>query len=149
MNNQIAIIENINNAFKTVKRPEKFHHSDGHCYDCFEAEEVLKDFTPETLDFETVGNLGFDPIFGISKDGFQYFIPGLVRILSERKEDYLDQFLFQFDTELIAEFSCEQKKVLLDFLYFIRDEMSESVKAIRTGTSELEQIINKLRVLNS
>jgi hypothetical protein len=72
-------LEHLAEAFHACPRPDHFTNF-GHCEECAEHDETLRELTPGTLTIEIVGNPGWDPICFISPEGFAYFLPGLARL---------------------------------------------------------------------
>ena len=90
------LVDDASAVFGKVPRPVHFtDHT--HCFECAEHDEVLQEFTPDTITREALGHAGWDPMTFATDTGFRYYLPALIRMALTKKDDeyYIDQFLSQ------------------------------------------------------
>jgi hypothetical protein len=119
------VLAEIRRAFADVPRPERFTDC-GPSSDRAEHEQTLRALTPDTISLEEVGHAGWDPICFVTVEGFQYFMPGLARLVLAR--GYIAEFLFQLNDDRIAGFTGEQRLATLHLLEFVREQMPDEVE---------------------
>jgi hypothetical protein len=91
-----VLIDAVRSAFAGEPRPEHFT-AHRHCCECAEHDALLSSRDLDSLLLEDVNNAGWDPICFATAEGFQYYLPALVRLAFESvtTEDwYLPQLLF-------------------------------------------------------
>ena len=83
MTTDAAILENIDETFGRVERPEHFADFT-HCEECKEHDQTLRTYDRESLTIKDLGNPGWDPLCFCSANGIAYYFPTLARLaLSE------------------------------------------------------------------
>ena len=117
--------------FQVNPAPEQFTWDPGHCCECQEHEDTLKNKNPETIGLEEFGNPGWDPAAFLSPQGFSYFFPAMVRLVLEDlgKTAYVESFLFHLawdgpGNERYLFFSEAQRRFVQDFLLYLIDVYS-------------------------
>ena len=78
MINDDEILSVVTQAFGECHRPEHFTNYT-HCCECAEHDDLLRSRDRVTLSIADVGNAGWDPICFVTNEGFQYYLPALVR----------------------------------------------------------------------
>ncbi len=141
------IISEVWEAFGHFRRPNTFIRGTCGCDECMEHEDVMQRFDPNNLPLEQLNKPGWDPICFASYEAFAYFMPGLVKLLLNHTDDYVQQFIFHVEqTDRLVELTPEQAHALthvLDFLVLHRTKALEDNLVIddlyRTRES-LEQV---------
>lgn len=128
-----AIIHAANEAFACVERPDHFtNHT--HCCECAEHDQVLREYTPQTIPRQALGHMGWDPITFTQNQGFTYYLPALVRVVltHDGEDDYFDQFLWHVEHMALREPAIEltrtQRAVVRDTLNFLLEERTEIIE---------------------
>ena len=67
-------------AFADIERPEHFTNHQ-HCDECFEHDETLRSFDPDSLPRDVLTDGSWDPITMTTPPAFAYYLPGLARIV--------------------------------------------------------------------
>jgi len=120
------IIVEVQNAFSDLPRPAMFIRGTCKCEECLEHEDTMQSLTPENMPLEKLENPGWDPICFASDEAFAYFMPGLVRLVLEHTDNYVQQFLFHLEnSDRIATFNPKQTQALLHVLDYLTLERSE------------------------
>ena len=120
--NDLEALKKINDAFGATPRPEHFtdYH---HCPECAEHDELLRSRNLETLSRADVGNVGWDSIYSVTYQGFEYWMPALARLVLEPEIEqydwYLPQLLFHLNDRGAA--SPQQYNAVTQFLVHIKD----------------------------
>jgi len=80
----------------------------------------MQTFTPDNLPLDKLDKPGWDPIFFASNEALAYFMPGLVKLVLDHADDYIDQFIFHVhQPERLAEFTPGQARALMRVLDFL------------------------------
>jgi hypothetical protein len=146
-------LSGVEQAFAGVPRPDHFTDFE-HCEECAEHDQTLITCTPDTIGMDELGNPGWDPICFITRQGFQYYMPGLARIALARENFYLGQFLFHLNHERLSSLNAAQRHAVRNLLEYIRDRaMAEMERDIKSNElqnemmemGELEQRIRSLQ----
>jgi hypothetical protein len=151
MNKGGEVLAAINEAFGRTPRPEHFTDY-RHCEECAEHDETFRSHTPQSIGFDELGNMGWDPVCFVSVEGYRYSMPAFARLVLNGGEDretpdglpycqsYLDQFLFHLSDERIESFDEAQRNAVLSLLLFVADEMPEEVDRTPDDERLLEAI---------
>lgn len=91
---QSDVIKEVDNAFADVPRPPVFIRETCFCEECCEHNETMCRVNRMALPFEDFGHLASDPICFASEAAFQYLMPGLVRLVFDHPDDYVQQFAY-------------------------------------------------------
>jgi hypothetical protein len=114
------VISEIDKAFGGIGRPEMFIRGTCRCEECLEHEAEMQAFNPGDLDPDKLDNPGWDPICFASNRALGYLMPGLVRLVLDHTERYVDQFVFHVEQpERLAAFSPRQARALICVLDFL------------------------------
>ncbi len=114
------ILSEVQKAFRTVRRPDRFIRGTCSCEECLEHEAEMQAFVPDNLPLDRLDNPGWDPICFASNEAFAYFIPGLVTLVFDHTDDYVQQFIFHVEQpERLASFSPGQALCMLRVLDFL------------------------------
>ena len=125
--NKDEIISKAFTVFGNAERPEHFtNHT--HCCECQEHDEVLRAAAPETIDRESLGSMGWDPITFTTDEGFKYYLPGLIRtvLCAHDENSYYEQFLWHVGDAVQAGYrklvlSPEEREVIVNTLNYLLD----------------------------
>ncbi|GAB4190194.1 MAG: hypothetical protein Tsb002_17940 [Wenzhouxiangellaceae bacterium] len=133
--------QNLCNVFARRKRPEHFTDYK-HCEECSDHDATLRSKDNDTISFKDVGNVSYSPISFISVEGFLYYLPGLARLAGcDGDEYFLDTFLIYFDNpERRDALNDLERKVLSDYLIFLKESMSNSIQD-NLDESDLDELI--------
>lgn len=148
------IIENIELAFASCKRPREFVTNPSHCEECAEHDNTLRNTDRERIGLRELGRAGWDPLCFASPQAFLYYFPSMVRLLFDQSANdaYLAQFLFHCTSEenqvrCFPKFSLLQAQATADLLRFMkmnwrkkieRDLLTETVDDAVRIWSDLE-----------
>jgi len=134
----------VRDAFCDRPRPGTFIRGTCSCDECLEHEETMQSFTPDNMSLDKLGNPGWDPICFASEEAFAYLMPGLVSLVLEHPDDYVQQFLFHLeDADRIAAFTRKQAQVLVRVLDHLTLECAEALDINRV-VDELNRTREKL-----
>ena len=98
------------------------------CEECLEHEAEMQAFDPDNLPLEKLDNPGWDPICFASNAAFAYLMPGLVRLVLDHADDYVQQFLFHVDqAERLDALSPAQALALARVLDYLALQEGEAV----------------------
>ncbi len=124
----MKLYEHLLQVFAHRERPKHFTNYK-HCDDCKEFDDLLSSHTPDTISFKELGNIAWNPISSISKDGFLYYLPALARLaLGKGDEYFIDQFLIHVDQkERLDSMTLEEKDALRSFLMHLGKAMSNEI----------------------
>jgi hypothetical protein len=121
------ILALICSTFDGIERPAHFTNYK-HCEECAEHEATMQARTPDTLAIEDVENPGWTPICFLTPEGFQYFMPGLIRLaLTPGCEFFLMDMVGFFLSQPPGEhwqyklFSTAQIEAIIKFLRHVLD----------------------------
>lgn len=128
-----ALINEAARVFSDVPRPDHFTDYT-HCCECFEHDQTLAAFTPETITREALGHAGWDPMTFATDTAFRYYLPALIRMALTKQGDdyYIDQFLSQVirdgprNSRWVA-CTREERTVVLKSLHALLEERTEEV----------------------
>jgi len=121
MNTGHTILNEIDKAFGSVPRPQRFTVEDGDP-ECMHHDKLLHSRTPDTLTIDDVGN-GCSPLSECLPDGMAYFFPTLARLaLNDRRESHW--FPFQLAWHLTYD------GIENDFLNYCSDSQRSAVHAL-------------------
>ena len=80
----------------------------------------MQGFDPINLPLEQLNNPGWDPICFASNEAFAYFMPGLVKLLLNHTDEYIQQFIFHVEqSDRLAVLTSEQARALMHVLDFL------------------------------
>jgi len=80
----------------------------------------MQTFNPDDLPLDRLNNPGWDPICFASNEAFGYFMPGLVKLVLDHTNDYIQQFIFHSEQpERLAALTTEQAQALSHILEFL------------------------------
>jgi len=120
------ITSEVEEAFGHVPRPNMFIRGTCTCPECLEHEATMQTFTPDDLPLDKLNNAGWDPICFASDEAFAFFMPGLVKLVLEHADDYVQQFVFHVGyPDQLAAYTPEQARAIanvLDFLLIHEDK---------------------------
>jgi hypothetical protein len=115
------ILTEVQNEFSGIPRPKMFIRGTCLCTECLEHEEDMQKFWPDNLPLHKLDNPGWDPICFASDDAFAYMVPGLIKLVLDYTDDYIQQFLFHIGQEdRIAILSKGQRCALIHVLDFLK-----------------------------
>jgi hypothetical protein len=141
---QEEIISEVQEAFGHLRRPDMFLRGTCGCEECLEHEAEMQTFPPDNLPLGKLDNPGWDPICFASNEAFAYFAPGLVNLVLNHADDYIQQFIFHAEQpERLAAFTPEQARALVHVLDFL---VLHEAKALENNLviDELNRTRNKL-----
>jgi hypothetical protein len=114
------IISEVKEAFGQLRRPNMFIRGTCMCEECLEHEAEMQTFTPDSLPLDKLNNPGWDPICFASNEAFAYFMPGLVKLVLEHTNDYVQQFIFHAEQpDRLAAYTPEQAQAIAHVLDFL------------------------------
>ena len=123
---QEELIMEVNRQFGNLRRPDMFICGTCQCEECLEHEKDMQSFTREALPLDKLENPGWDPICFASDEAFAYLLPGLVRLVLEHTDNYVQQFLFHVDqpnrVQSLSKLQAQTLIQVLDFLLAHRIE---------------------------
>ena len=141
------IISEVWEAFGHFRRPNTFIRETCSCDECTEHEGDMQRFDPNDLPLEQLNKPGWDPICFASNEAFAYFMPGLVKLLLNHTDDYVQQFIFHVEQpDRLTALTPEQARALmhvLDFLVIHRAKALEDnlvVDELYRTKERLEQV---------
>ena len=124
------LISDAKQAFRHFGRPDVFIRGTCCCEECVEHEGDMQIFKPDDLPLEQLNNPGWDPICFASNEAFGYFMPGLIKLLLNHTDEYIQQFIFHVEQpDRLSAFTLEQAHALilvLDFLVLHRTTALEN-----------------------
>lgn len=124
-----AVISEVQQAFAHVKRPTLFIRETCACDECLEHEADMQSFAPDDLPLDKLDNPGWDPICFASDEAFAYLMPGLVKLVLARTDDYVQQFLFHLEQpDRLAVFTPSQSRALIHVLDFLLLHQAEALE---------------------
>lgn len=143
------VIFEVLEAFAHVQRPTLFIRETCACDECLEHEAEMQSFVPDNLPLDKLDNPGWDPICFASNAAFAYLMPGLVKLVLAKTDDYVQQFLFHVEQpDRVAAFTPMQSRALthvLDFLLlhqadalednFLVDELYRTREKLEQGAA--------------
>ena len=141
------LISDVQEAFGHFRRPNTFIRGTCSCDECMEHEDDMQRFDLDDLPLEQLNKPGWDPICFASNEAFGYFMPGLVKLLLNHTNEYVQQFLFHVEqpdrlSALTQEQACALTHVL-DFLVLHRAKVLEDnlvVDELYRTRERLEQV---------
>ena len=90
------------------------------CDECMEHEVVMQKFNSVDLPLDQLNNPGWDPICFASNDAFAFLMPGLVKLVLDHTDDYVQQFIFHVEQpDRLAALTPEQAQTLTHVLDFL------------------------------
>lgn len=114
------ILSQAHKTFKLSHPPKTFIRGTCSCDECMEHEVVMQQFDPADLPLAQLNNPGWDPICFASDEAFTYLMPGLVKLVLDDTEDYVQQFVFHVEQpDRLAAFSPEQAQTLIHVFDFL------------------------------
>ena len=114
------ILSEVQEAFGQPRRPDMFIRGTCGCEECLEHEAEMQTFNPDNLPLDKLDNPGWDPICFASNEAFAYFAPGLVKLVLDHPDDYIQQFIFHAQQpERLAAFTPGQARALVHVLDFL------------------------------
>jgi hypothetical protein len=84
------ILSLIDAEFGGCPRPARFHANPDHCEECAEYEQILRSRDRQTLGMDDVGVDAWDPVAGITPEGFAYYMPAFARLALETATGPID-----------------------------------------------------------
>jgi hypothetical protein len=125
---QAEIIVEARQAFSCVSRPRMFIRGTCRCEECLEHEATMQSFAPDDLPLGQLDNPGWDPLAFASKEAFAFLLPGLISLVLQNPDDYVQQFLFHLeDSERIGSLNQDQTRALLHVLDYLTLECAEAL----------------------
>ncbi len=88
------VIAGVQKAFGKIQRPSTFIRGTCCCEECREHEAELQALDRHHLPLARLKNPGCDPMCFASEAASGYRLPGLVKLVLNRADEYVDQFLF-------------------------------------------------------
>jgi hypothetical protein len=140
------LIAKVKKEFGSVARPKIFIRGTCKCDECLEHETEMQSFSPDNLPLDKLNNIGWDPICFASNEAFAYFMPGLVELLLDHTDEYVQQFIFHVNSsERIAFLSEQQRRALIQVLDFL---ILNRVKELNNNLDpdEIYQVKKKLNI---
>jgi hypothetical protein len=140
------LIAEVKKEFGGVARPKMFIRGTCKCDECLEHETEMQSFSPDNLPLDKLNNIGWDPICFASNEAFAYFMPGLVELLLDHTDEYVQQFIFHVNSsERIAFLSEQQRHALIQVLDFL---ILNRVKELNNNLDpdEIYQVKKKLNI---
>ena len=141
------LISDVQEAFGHFRRPDTFIRGTCSCDECMEHESAMQRFDPDDLPLEQLNKPGWDPICFASNEAFGYFMPGLVKLLLNHTDEYVQQFIFHVEQpDRLFVLTPEQALALthvLDFLILHRAKALEDnlvVDDLYRTRERLEQV---------
>jgi hypothetical protein len=123
------IISEVQEAFGHLRRPDTFIRGTCGCEECLEHEAEMQAFIPDSLPLDKLDNPGWDPICFASNEALAYFMPGLVKLVLDHADDYIQQFIFHAEQpERLAAFTPGQARALIHVLDFLVLNESKALK---------------------
>jgi len=105
-----------------------------HCSECAEHDEALRRVDVDSINLEVLGQPGWDPITFCTPEGFQYYLPALVRVSLESVDSdfYFEQFLSHLDNDINAvrffQFcSLKQREFIADFVAYMIEHYANQI----------------------
>jgi len=140
-----SVMKEIDRAFGHLPRPEPLLMNPNHCCECEEHEETLQKVTRDTISLNEVGSPAWDPLYHVTAETFQYFMPGLARLVLGRGDDfYLDSFLFHLEYRQVDAFNPPQCRALLNLLWHAYESLNSEIENMAFGDCDLSRVIDKL-----
>ena len=122
------VIHVVDATFGKTPRPAMFIRGTCSCDECLEHNETMTQWNPSELPLEDLNNPGWDPLCFASDAALQYLMPGLVRVVLEHADEYVDQFLFHVgQPDRLAAFTAAQARALKNVLETLALEQPEAV----------------------
>ena len=94
----------------------------------------MQAFSPDDLPLKELVNQAWDPICFASNEALLYLMPGLVKLVLEHANDYVEQFVFHIEQpERMAAFSPKQARALahvLDYLVLHEAEALDNNRVV-------------------
>jgi hypothetical protein len=142
------ILTEVRAAFSDRPRPRMFVRGTCKCDECLEHEETMQSLTPDDLPLDKLNNPGWDPICFASDEAFAYLMPGLVGLVLQYPDDYIQQFLIHIGAaDRLAVFAPAQRTALLHVLDFLMIEHAAAldnnlaVEQHRRARKRLEHLV--------
>jgi len=114
------ILTGIDTACAAHARPLRFIRGSCSCDECLEHEALMQSLDRDRLPLAPLNSPAWDPICFASNDALAWLLPGLVRLLLDHADDYVQQFVFHIEqTERMEFWSPQQARALrtvLDYL---------------------------------
>ncbi len=114
-------------------KPEHFTNY-GHCEECAEHDQTLKNSDVDRIGLDELGNPGWDPICFCSDEGKKYYMPAFIRLSLEtvHGDYYLGQLLFHLegdgeDNALFLSCSTEQRQFIASFITYMIHRYADQV----------------------
>jgi len=121
-----SLFKNIGDACAEVSRPQVFIRGTCACEECLEHESEMQAIDPVHPSLELLGNPGWDPICFASVEAYLYLLPGLVRLVLEQTDAYIQQFIFHLEQpERLDALSPAQAVALRKVLEYLLLQRSE------------------------
>lgn len=136
--NKEQIVSEAYRAFSGFVRPEHFtNHM--HCEECAEHDETMRSRSLAEIGTQQIGNPGWSPIPFLTERAYGYVMPRLLELALSSGADGdadRDPFIFPYLLALtpspehrrLDHFTTEQRSVVLESLYYIRDRMRALVE---------------------
>lgn len=114
------ILAQIQTSFDKSLPPNMFIRGTCLCDECMEHEALMQTFNPDDLPLAQLNNPGWDPICFASNEAFKYLMPGLVKLVLDHTNDYVQQFIFHIEqSERLNELTPAQAQSLAYVLTFL------------------------------
>ena len=125
---RVDILTEVKKQFGNVPRPGMFTGGTCKCEECLAHEEEMRTFDADNLPLDKLNNPGWDPICFASDEAFVYLLPGLVKLVLDHADDYLQQFLFHIEQpDRVKTLSLAQAQALIQLLDFLAIHEAEAV----------------------
>lgn len=114
------VLTAIDAAFAAHPRPQQFIRGSCRCDECLEHEALMQTLDRDRLPLEPLNSPAWDPLCFAANEALAWLLPGLVRLLLDHTDDYLQQFVFHIgQPERLDYWSPAQARalqLLLDYL---------------------------------
>lgn len=144
------VIDEVRNAFAGAPRPKMFIRGTCRCDECLEHEQDMQSFSPDDLPIQKLCNPGWDPICFASNQAFAYLVTGLVTLVLEHPDEYIQQFIFHVEQpERLEYFTPSQAGALIKVMDILVLEEAAAVDN-NCAVDDLFRVRNELnRVLST
>ncbi len=97
------VLRAVDLTFGTTSRPAMFIRGTCSCEECLEHNDTMAHWDPLELPLEELNNTFWDPLCAASSAALHYLMPGLVRLVLDHANDFLNQFLLHIDKQELME----------------------------------------------
>lgn len=138
----------VQEIFSARDKPDHFHNP-AHCFECKEYDDILRTFDRDTIGFNEVGNLMWNPISDSSVEGFLYYLPALCRLSLVKDAEYyfVDQLLVYLTRDdCLDDMTKAETIALKEFLEWLKLRLFDEIELNRDHET-IDEMINKLNEL--